>query len=175
VVAQIVVMGVAGAGKTTVARLLARRLGCALAEADDFHPPANVARMASGVPLTDEDRRPWLAAIAAWIAAQDGAGRDAVVTCSALKRAYRDVLRAASPRLLFVHLTAAPELLATRMAGRTGHFMPPSLLGSQIATLEPLDPDERGITLDAVAAPEALVERAAAFAMAAGVRGGGGP
>jgi gluconokinase len=173
-VAQIVVMGVAGAGKTTVAEHLARRLGCALAEADEFHSPANVAKMAAGTPLTDADRQPWLAAIGAWIAEQDRAGRTAVVTCSALKRAYRDRLRAASPHVLFVHLTGAPELLAARLAARRGHFMPPALLGSQLATLEPLGPDERGIALDVAAPAEALAAQAAAFAGAPpGPRSGG--
>jgi len=162
-VAQIVLMGVAGSGKTTVAGLLADRLGCVRAEADDFHPAANVAKMASGIPLDDDDRRPWLAAIGVWIGQQERAGRTAVVTCSALKRAYRDV-----------HLTGTPELLAARMAGRKGHFMPPALLDSQLATLEPLAPDELGIALDVRQPPEVVAEQAAAFAALPG-RGGVGP
>jgi gluconokinase len=149
-VVQIVVMGVAGSGKTTVASDLARRLGCDSADADQFHPPANVAKMAAGVPLDDADRRPWLDAIAAWVGARESAGRTAVVTCSALRRAYRDVLRAASPHVRFVHLTAPPELLAERLRQRRGHFMPASLLPSQLATLEPLGPDEAGLTVDTV-------------------------
>ena len=173
-VAQIVLMGVAGSGKTTVAGLLADRLGCVRAEADDFHPAANVAKMASGIPLDDDDRRPWLAAIGVWIGQQERAGRTAVVTCSALKRAYRDVLRAASPHVVFVHLTGTPELLAARMAGRKGHFMPPALLDSQLATLEPLAPDELGIALDVRQPPEVVAEQAAAFAALPG-RGGVGP
>lgn len=171
-VAQIVVMGVAAAGKTTVAEALARRLGCPLAEADAFHPAANVAKMSAGVPLDDADRWPWLRAIAAWIGEQDRAGRTAVATCSALKRAYRDLLRAASPRVVFVHLSGAPALLAARLAGRTGHFMPPSLLASQLATLEPLGPDERGVVLDVAAPPEALAAQAAAFVAGAIVQDG---
>lgn len=147
-IAQLVVMGVAGAGKTTVANLLAERLACEVADADAFHPPANVAKMAAGIPLQDQDRWPWLDAIAAWIRSRDQEGVTAVVTCSALKRAYRDVLRRASPRLVFVHLSGSPALIAERLRSRRGHFMPPSLLASQLATLEPLGPDEPGLTVD---------------------------
>ena len=157
-IAQIIVMGVAGSGKTTVAHRLAERLACDLADADDFHPPANVARMAAGIALQDEDRWPWLDAIAAWIRARAEAGRTAVVTCSALKRAYRDVLRAASARAVFVHLSGAPELIAARIANRHGHFMPPALLASQLATLEPLGPDEPGLVVDLARLPEELAE-----------------
>jgi gluconokinase len=168
---QVVVMGVAGSGKTTVAALLARRLGCEVAEADDFHPPSNLAKMSAGQPLDDRDREPWLADIAGWIAARDRDGRSAVVTCSALKRSYRDLLRTASPRLAFLHLTGSPELIAARMRARTGHFMPVSLLDSQLATLEPLGPDERGLTLDVGGAPEELAAAAAAgLARLAGLR-----
>jgi gluconokinase len=152
-------MGVAGAGKTTVATRLAQLLGCEVADADDFHPSANIARMSAGVPLTDEDRWPWLEAIAAWIRARDRAGRTAVVTCSALKRAYRQLLQAASPRGVFVHLTGTPELLAERIAGRRGHFMSPAMLASQLAVLEPLGPDEPGLTLDVTASPDELARR----------------
>jgi gluconokinase len=150
---QLVVMGVAGSGKTTVGRELARRLGCAFADADDFHPPENVAKMSAGIPLTDEDRRPWLDAIAAWIRARAAAAETAVVTCSALRRAYRDALRAAGPGVRFVHLTGAPELLAARIGGRRGHFMPPALLASQLALLEPLAPDEPGVAVDVTPTP----------------------
>lgn len=161
-IAQVVVMGVAGSGKSTVAARLAARLGCELAEADAFHSPANVAKMSAGIPLDDEDRRPWLAEIAAWIRERDQAGRSAVVACSALKRAYRDVLRAASPHVVFVHLAAAPELAAARVQGRAGHFMPESLVASQYAALEPLEPDERGVTVAAGGAIEDVVEDALA-------------
>ena len=158
-VAHIVVMGVAGSGKTTVATRLAARLACEVADADDFHPPANVAKMAAGIPLQDDDRWPWLEAIAAWIRARAGARRTAVVTCSALKRAYRDVLRAASPTLVFVHLRGPPELIAERMRNRRGHFMPPALLTSQIATLQPLGPDEPGLTVDVARTPDDLADQ----------------
>jgi gluconokinase len=158
----VVVMGVSGSGKSTVASLLAGRLGCELADADDFHPPSNVAKMAAGLPLDDQDRAPWLRDIAAWMAVRARSGRSAVASCSALKRAYRDVLRAASPRLVFLHLTGPRELLERRMRDRTGHFMPASLLDSQLASLEPLAPDERGLTLDATDAPEVIVAAALA-------------
>ncbi len=158
-IAQIVIMGVAGAGKTTVANRLAERLGCELADADEFHPQANIAKMAAGIPLQDEDRWPWLNAIAAWIRTRADAGRTAVVTCSALKRAYRDVLRGASPGVVFVHLSGAPELIAERIRSRRGHFMPPALLASQLATLEPLAPGEPGLTVDVARSPDELVEQ----------------
>ncbi len=160
---QVVVMGVAGSGKTTVAALLARRLGADLAEADDFHPPSNLAKMRAGTPLDDRDREPWLRDIAAWLGLRARDGRPAVVTCSALKRSYRDRLRTASPRLAFLHLTGAPELIAARMRARSGHFMPVSLLDSQFAALEPLGPGERGLTLDVGGAPEELAAAAEAW------------
>jgi gluconokinase len=155
---HLVVMGVAGSGKTTVATLLARYLGTEYAEADQFHPQANIDKMSSGTPLTDEDRWPWLEAIRDWLSAEAQAGRSGVVTCSALKRSYRDLLRTADGRVLFVHLDGSPELLAERMQHRSGHFMPTSLLPSQLATLEPLSDDEPGFTLDVAAPPELLVE-----------------
>ena len=142
-----------------------------LAEADDVPPPSNLAKMSAGQPLDDRDREPWLRDIAAWIAARAGDGRPAVVTCSALKRSYRDLPRAASPRLAFLHLTGAPELIAARMRARSDHFMPVSLLDSQLATLEPLGPDERGRTLDVGSAPEELA--ASAEAGLTGLRAGG--
>ncbi|WTM18047.1 gluconokinase [Isoptericola halotolerans] len=151
-------MGVAGSGKTTVARLLAERIGVEYAEADQFHSEANIAKMGAGTPLTDEDRAPWLAAIRDWLSAEADAGRPAVVTCSALKRTYRDVLRAARGQVWFLHLDGAPELLAERMTGRSGHFMPTSLLPSQLATLEPLADDEDGLTVDVAAPPEQIVD-----------------
>ncbi len=164
-VRQIVVMGVSGSGKTTVAVKLAERLGCEVAEGDDFHSEASVAKMASGQPLTDRDREPWLRSIAAWLRERDLAGRSAVVTCSALKRSYRDLLREGSARLFFLHLAGSKALIEERMATRTGHFMPVTLLDSQLATLEPLEPDERGLTLD-VARPLGELVASAASALA---------
>lgn len=156
----IVVMGVSGAGKTTVGRLLAKRLGLPFADADDFHPETNVARMAAGIPLTDADREPWLHAIGRWIAAQDRAG-GGVVTCSALKRSYRDLLRGHCSAIFFLHLTGTREALAERMNQRTDHFMPSALLDSQLADLQPLDSDEYGAVLDVTSAsPDLLVDRA---------------
>jgi gluconokinase len=148
-------MGVSGCGKSTIAALLAQRLGWPMAEADDLHPASNVAKMHAGQPLTDDDRWPWLERVRDWIAARAGAGQDVVVTCSALRTAYRDVLRTAAPRVRFLLLTAPPEVLAERIGHRTGHFMPPSLLPSQLATLEPLGPDEDGVTVDVSGTPEA--------------------
>ncbi|ABS24809.1 gluconokinase [Anaeromyxobacter sp. Fw109-5] len=159
---QLVVMGVSGSGKSSVAERLAQRLGCELAEGDTFHSAANLAKMRAGVPLDDRDRGPWLRDLAAWIQERDRAGRCAVVTCSALKRAYRDVLRAASAHLAFVHLAGTPELLAKRVHARTGHFMPERLLASQLAALEPLGADERGVTIDVTAPLEEVVAAALA-------------
>lgn len=159
----LVVMGVSGSGKTTVARMLAARLGWAFAEGDEFHPQANIDKMASGHPLTDDDRWPWLAAIARWIRAQQEAGVSAVVTCSALKRRYRDVLRAGDT--VFVHLTGTRELLAARISARHGHFMPAALLDSQLADLEPPDPDEAAVTADVTpSSPEIVDDIVAALA-----------
>ncbi|MGF0115863.1 gluconokinase [Promicromonospora sp. Marseille-Q5078] len=160
---HVVVMGVAGSGKTTVAGLLADRLGVDVAEADEFHPAANIEKMSAGTPLTDADRAPWLAAIRDWLSTETDAGRPAVVTCSALKRAYRDVLRGARGRVRFVHLDGSPELLADRMAHRSGHFMPTTLLPSQLATLEPLEPDEDGITVDVAAPPQDVIDTVTAW------------
>ena len=138
----VVVMGVSGSGKSTVARALAERLGCELLEGDDLHPPANVAAMAAGRPLTDADRRPWLDAIGSWMDRRAAEGVGAVVTCSALRRSYRDRLRHGRPHVTFCHLTVDPAVLERRMTSRSGHFMPASLLPSQLATLEPLGPDQ---------------------------------
>lgn len=156
----VVVMGVSGSGKTTVGTALAERLGVPYAEADDFHPPENVAKMASGVPLDDEDRRPWLDAIAAWLA--ERGERGGVVTCSALRRRYRDRLRRAAPEVFFLHLDGSPELIAERLAARRGHFMPPELLRSQFETLEPLEPGEKGAAVAIDGPVEEVVERARA-------------
>lgn len=141
----LVVMGVSGTGKSTVAGLLAGQLGWDLEEGDDLHPEANVAKMASGQPLTDEDRWPWLDKVAAWIQAHVQAGRPGVVTCSALRKAYRDRLR--GPGVTFVHLEGSKEIIAARMSKRLDHFMPTSLLDSQLATLEPLEADEQAIVV----------------------------
>lgn len=168
----LVLMGVTGAGKTTLGRMLAERLGVPFADADDFHPAANVAKMSSGVPLTDEDRAPWLAAIGAWLAARRGEG--AVATCSALRRAYRDALRAeAGATLRFVFLHGDPALIGARQAARQGHFMPASLLASQFATLEPPDPatEPDALPVGVDASPEAVAE---AVLAALGERGAAG-
>jgi gluconokinase len=153
----IVVMGVSGSGKTTVGQAVAARLGVEYAEADEFHPPANIEKMSAGHPLDDDDRWPWLQAIASWIGTHSSTG--GVVTCSALKRTYRDVLRGGGP-VFFVHLDGTKELIAARLAERKGHFMPPALLDSQLAALEPLDPDEPGAVLNIELPPEALTEAA---------------
>ncbi|BAK34349.1 gluconokinase [Microlunatus phosphovorus NM-1] len=141
----LVVMGVSGTGKSTVAGMLAGRLGWDLEEGDDLHPAANVAKMASGQPLTDEDRWPWLDKISAWIQVHVGSGTPGIVTCSSLRKAYRDKLR--GPGVAFVHLHGSKEMIAERLNARLDHFMPSTLLDSQLATLEPLDPDEVGIVV----------------------------
>jgi carbohydrate kinase (thermoresistant glucokinase family) len=133
----LVIMGVTGAGKTTVGEKLASELGWRFHDADDFHPPANKVKMNAGVPLTDEDRWPWLRALRSVIEQALADGAHAVVTCSALKQAYRDVLAGGLEGVRFVHLTGDPGVVAARLAGRHGHFMNPALLDSQIATLEP--------------------------------------
>ncbi|PVE98662.1 gluconate kinase [Microbacterium sp. TPD7012] len=152
-------MGVAGCGKTTVGRLLAERLGAAFADADGLHSPESVAKMAAGRPLTDEDRYPWLERVGQLL------GRETegqlVMACSALRRDYRDRLRSASGRpLFFVHLTGDADLLAHRMQERDSHFMPVSLLRSQLDTLEPLDIDEDGATVSITAHPSEIVTEA---------------
>ena len=153
----IVVMGVSGAGKTTVGAALAEALGVEYAEADNFHPPANIAKMSSATPLTDEDRWPWLDSIADWIAAHEKSG--GVVTSSALKRRYRDVLRGGGDTW-FLHLNGDRDLIADRLKQRTGHFMPASLLDSQLADLEPLEPDESGLTVNAGDPPDEIMKAA---------------
>ncbi|MBB3973412.1 gluconokinase [Hansschlegelia beijingensis] len=158
----VIVMGPSGVGKTTVARGLSERLGWSFAEADEFHSKANIDKMTAGVPLTDEDRAPWLLAIRDWISAEAAQGRCSVATCSALKRRYRDVLRGADARVRFLELVADPELVAGRLARRKGHYMPPSLLGSQFAALEPLEPDEDGVEVSVASAPDEVVRQALA-------------
>ena len=155
-----VIMGVAGSGKTTIGAALARALATPFLEGDELHPPANVQRMAQGIPLTDDDRRPWLLTIAQQLRDAQHAGLGLVVTCSALKRSYRDLLRTAGgggAALQFVHLTGDRDIIAERLAGRRGHFMPPALLDSQLATLEPPAPDERAWVCDIRESPDAIV------------------
>ncbi|MFF7294213.1 gluconokinase [Microbacterium sp. NPDC008134] len=143
----VVVMGVAGSGKSTVGAALADRLRLPFGDADDLHPPANVAKMSRGIPLTDDDRAPWLAAVGGEIARHRVPGF--VIACSALKVAYRDALRAHAPEVFFLHLETTKQVLAQRMLVRSEHFMPLALLDSQLDTLEPLAGDENGFTIDA--------------------------
>lgn len=152
-------MGVSGSGKSTVAAALAARLGFVLADGDSFHPESNVAKLARGEPLTDADREPWLRALAEWIESQHAVGRSSVLACSALKRRYRDTLRAAAPQhVRFVYLEVPAETLHARLLHRKGHFVGSGLLDSQLATLEPLELDEAGITVDGSAAPATIVD-----------------
>jgi gluconokinase len=159
-VAAIVVMGVSAAGKSSIAAGLSGRLGVPWLDADDLHPAVNVSKMASGLPLTDDDRWPWLDEVGRALAGGSDTG-GLIVACSALRRVYRDRLRTHAPHTEFVHLTAAPDLLAARAAARTGHFMPASLLESQLALLEPLEPDEDGVAIDVSVSVAAIVEAAA--------------
>lgn len=152
----VVLIGVSGAGKSTLAHALADRLGWDLLEGDDLHDPHNVARMSAGEELGDEQRRPWLHEIAQWIDSQAARRRSGVVTCSALKRSYRDLLRRSE--VTFVHLQPPRRVLERRLRERTGHFMPPSLLGSQFAILEQPEPDEHAMTIDSAGPPEELVD-----------------
>lgn len=153
---RIVVMGVSASGKSSVAQRLAQSLGAEFIEGDRHHPPRNVARMAAGVPLTDADRAGWLATLAGLMAGARDEGRGLVLACSALKRSYRDVLRGAGP-LRFVFLDAPAAVLERRIAARSGHYMPPSLLPSQLATLEPPRADEDAIAVDATLPVERIV------------------
>ena len=153
----IVVMGVSGSGKSTVAATLVDRLGWEFAEGDDFHPPANVEKMRAGKPLDDDDRWPWLRRLADWIGEHERAGRNVVVTCSALKRAYRDLLCDGHPSVWFAHVTADPELIRERIEHRTGHYMPASLLDSQLTTLQPLADDEPGARISGAGSPPSVV------------------
>lgn len=159
-IAAIMVMGVSGAGKSTVGKLIAARLDCPFRDADSFHPAANIEKMASGQPLTDEDRWPWLHAIAAWIGEHRGAGTTCVVTCSALKRSYRDLVtdhQRADVRL--VYLKGDIELIEARLARRKGHFMPPALLRSQFEALEEPRADEHALAISIDATPDEIADR----------------
>lgn len=153
----VVVLGVSGVGKTTVAKGIAAATGWVYVEGDEFHPPANVAKMRSGAPLTDADRWPWLRAVRDWI---DTSPDSCVVTCSALKRAYRDLLREGNSTLRFCALQADPAVLRARVADRRGHYMPPSLLQSQLDTFQPLQADEPGVPVDATGSSEQVAARA---------------
>ena len=155
-VTTLVVMGVAGVGKSSVMAALAERLGWPTLEGDELHPPANVAKLAAGVALDDADREPWLDAIAAWIGDRERVRESSIVTCSALRRPYRDRLRRGHPSVWFVHLVAPRSVLESRIRTRAGHFMPASMLQSQLETLEPLAADEPGSTVDAVPSPEEI-------------------
>jgi carbohydrate kinase (thermoresistant glucokinase family) len=145
----LLIMGVSGCGKSTLGARLASTLGWMFQEGDSLHPPANVAKMAAGRPLDDADREPWLVAVGAWIDERRAAAEAGVVTCSALKRAYRNLLTTGRPEVRTVFLSGSPELIAGRLAERSDHFMPASLLASQFAALEPPDPEEGAITVDA--------------------------
>lgn len=153
----IVVMGVSGSGKTTIGRGLAARLGWAFADADQFHPAANIAKMERGLPLDDSDRAPWLAAIAGWIDARLAAREGAVVTCSALRRAYRKRIGTGRPGVVLVHLEGDEALIAQRLAFRVGHFMPAMLLRSQLETLEPPGEDENVLAVSIAPPPDAII------------------
>jgi carbohydrate kinase (thermoresistant glucokinase family) len=167
--AAVIVMGVSGSGKSTIGALLAEALGWPFADADGFHPAANVAKMVAGQPLTDEDRWPWLDAIAAHIRASRTAEQPVVVACSALRRAYRERLRAGHGDLIFLHLAGAPEVIATRQAARQGHFMPPSLMASQFATLEDPAGEANAVIVSVSASPHEVVATALEQLAARGV------
>jgi len=152
-----VVMGVSGCGKSTVGQALATANGVSFVEGDQYHPPANVAKMSAGVPLNDDDRADWLLALQAQIKAARVRGAGLVISCSSLKRRYRDLLRQGDPALRFAHLSGPKELIEARMRARVGHYMPTSLLDSQFRDLEPLQQDEAGITLDIETPPTELV------------------
>jgi len=147
-VQHVVVMGVSGAGKSTTGEALARHLGWPFVEGDSFHPEANVAKMRAGIPLDDDDRAPWLRALAAEIARNEARGQSSVMGCSSLKRAYRDILREGAPVVRFLHVHGTRALLESRLSHRAGHFFPAKLLDSQLATLEPLAADEDGVVVD---------------------------
>ncbi len=151
----LVVMGVSGSGKSTVGAALAQRLRVPFEDADDLHPPANIAKMSRGEPLDDDDRHPWLELVGQWLAAHEDGG---VMSCSALRRSYRDQIRGLAPDVRFLLLSGTKEVIAARQAARPGHFMPASLLASQFATLEPLAPDEDGVVIDVEHSVDAIVQ-----------------
>jgi gluconokinase len=151
-------MGVSGSGKSTVGLLLAQRLMVPFLEADDVHPAANRAKTAAGRPLDDEDRRPWLEELARWIGEREAATQNSVLTCSALKRSYRDLLRAGNESVWFAHVEVPQDVLAQRLEARQGHYMPASLLTSQLTTLQPLQPDEPGMTVPGTGEPDDVVD-----------------
>jgi gluconokinase len=151
----IVVMGVSGSGKSTVGAALAHRLGVPFVDADSLHPPVNIAKMTAGQPLSDDDRRPWLQRVGEWLAKHHDGG---VAACSALKRDYRDQLRAHCPAIEFLYLRGTPELIEHRLSTRSGHFMPAALLRSQFEALQSLGDDERGVTMDASQDVAAIVD-----------------
>ncbi|KRE65507.1 MULTISPECIES: gluconokinase [Micrococcaceae] len=160
---RVIVMGVSGCGKTTIGDLVARELGVPFLDGDSLHPVENVAKMAAGTPLTDEDRWPWLATVGSRLAAAGDGGL--VLACSALRRSYRDAIREQSPDTIFLHLNGSKEVLKARTEGRIGHFMPPALLDSQLATLEPLQDDETGVVVDISAPVDDVVAAALASCM----------
>ena len=154
----LVVMGVSGSRKSTIAAAVAARAGAIFLDADDFHPASNVAKMAAGTPLTDEDRQPWLITVGDEIARRTAAGETVVMACSALKRSYRDVLRDRGGDVCFALLDGSPDLLAERIGARAGHFMPATLLGSQLVALERLQPDEPGFSVDVAQTPGQIAD-----------------
>lgn len=156
----VIVMGVSGSGKSTVAKGISTLMGWEFAEGDAFHSDANVAKMHSGQALTDDDRWPWLRSIGDWISAKEAAGESAVVTCSALRRVYRDLLREDRAHVRFLHVEAPSEIIQDRMEHRAGHYMPASLLPSQLATLEPLEADEPGVSIVNEGTAAAVLDRA---------------
>ncbi|GIF95157.1 gluconokinase [Catellatospora citrea] len=155
-------MGVSGSGKSTIGTRLAERLGAVYADGDDLHPQANVQKMSAGIPLTDADRAPWLRLCAQWLAEQQDEGIPAVLACSALKRSYRDLLREAAPGLAVVYLDGSPELLASRLSNRPGHFFNPRLLDSQLADLEKPGDDESAIVIPITLTPDEIIDQAMA-------------
>lgn len=157
---QVVVMGVSGSGKSTIGALVADAMNIPFLDGDSLHPLANIHKMAEGTPLTDEDRWPWLGIVGDELAGASAKGM--VIACSALKRAYRDVIRAKAPGTIFLHLDGSIEVLSARLEGRSGHFMPPSLLASQLAALEPLEADERAVVIDVAAGITAILVEAEA-------------
>ena len=173
----LIVAGVSGSGKTTVGALLAGRLHWRFADAHDFHPAANIAKMRAGIPLTDDDRWPWLRVIAAWMDERIALGESAVMTCSALKRSYRDVLLSGRPEALLVFLAVDREVVDRRLGARQGHFFPEKLLATQFDALEPLQPDEHAVVVAADGDPEDTVAAIIAIVRPVGGThpGGSGP